>query len=940
MVGALVAALAATAPAASVALASAADQSVAYQLNAAHDGHISDAALATPLAQAWSVTLPGAISYPVIANGEVFVTAADKTLYALSQATGATVWSHAVGGTFNWSGLAYDRGQVFVVNSSGLLTAFDPATGSTAWSKQLPGQFFFSSAPTAANGIVYVGGSGVGGTLYAVRERDGRLLWTQSVANGDQSSPAVDSQAVYVSYACQQAYAFARAIGTLLWHHDGPCEGGGGKTPIVAGATVFIRDGLGDLMLSASIGSVLGAFNADPVPAVANDVAFMLNGSTLTAISNGGQGSTAWQFTGDGHLDTGPLVVGGLVFVGSSAGELYALDAGAGTTSWSTNVGTAIPGPDEQNVSQPLTGLGASNGTLVVPAGSQLIAYRTAGAITVPPANQSPPTIDAVPQVGQIAAADVGIWSGLPSAYAYQWELCDNAGANCADIAGATGASFTPTAPDTGSTLRVKVVATNGQGSSAPVESAATAVILEAAPVNLTVPTITGVAKVDEELTADHGTWSGNPSSFAYQWRRCNTGPPLSCADIAGANDSAYTAVLADLGQELEVRVTATNAGGDSDPADSAPTDAVLPAPPVNESLPTISGFPQEGELLSADPGQWSNQPTGYTYQWFSCDPVTFDCPDIPGATDPDYFVDTSDVGRYIGVEVIATNAGGDSDPADSDLTDPILPAAPVNLTAPRISGTAQVGQVLSVSKGTWSGSPTGYSYQWYTCDNALNLCNGIPAATGATYRISSADIGRRLIATVVATNTGGDSFEEPSNPTDPVVAGPPPPPALQLAPTISGNALQGQTLTAAPGVWSNSPTGYQYQWERCTSAGAGCANIAGASTSAYRLTAADVGRRLVVAVVAVNAGGHSAPAVSSPTSIVAGPPCHVPKVVGLTLARAKAKIRARHCTVGRITRSSSSRAKKGRILWQRPKAGRTLRNHGKVNLGVGRGRR
>lgn len=449
-----------------------------------------------------------------------------------------------------------------------------------------------------------------------------------------------------------------------------------------------------------------------------------------------------------------------------------------------------------------------------------------------------------------------------------------------------------------------------------------------------------------EELTADPGTWSGNPTSFGYQWRRCDTGSPLSCADIAGATDSAYTAVADDVGHKLEVRVTATNAGGDSDPADSAPTDAVLPAPPVNESPPTISGFPQEGEILTADPGQWSNAPTDYAYQWFSCDPVTFDCPDIAGATDQDYVIEIADVGRYIGVEVIATNTGGDSDPADSDLTDLVLPAAPVNLTSPRISGTAQAGQVLSVSKGTWSGSPTGYSYQWYTCDNALNFCNFIPAATGASYRISPADIGRRLIATVVATNAGGDSFEEPSNPTDSVVAAPPPrppPPALptiQLAPTISGNARQGQTLMAAPGTWSNSPTAYEYQWERCTSAGTACANIAGASAGAYRLTAADVGRRLVVAVVAVNAGGHSAPAVSTPTSIVAGPTCHVPRVVGLTLTRAKARIRARHCTVGRITRRASSRAKKGRVLWQRPKAGRTLPNHGKVNLGVGKGRR
>src|SRR5262249_20279773 len=95
------------------------DQSTAYQSDPAHDGHIADAGLSAPLSQAWSVTLPGAVSYPLIVNGMVFVTAADQKLYALNQATGSTVWSHSVGGTYAWSGLAYDRGQVFVLNTGG-----------------------------------------------------------------------------------------------------------------------------------------------------------------------------------------------------------------------------------------------------------------------------------------------------------------------------------------------------------------------------------------------------------------------------------------------------------------------------------------------------------------------------------------------------------------------------------------------------------------------------------------------------------------------------------------------------------------------------------------------------------------------------------------------------------------------------------------------------
>jgi beta-lactam-binding protein with PASTA domain len=62
--------------------------------------------------------------------------------------------------------------------------------------------------------------------------------------------------------------------------------------------------------------------------------------------------------------------------------------------------------------------------------------------------------------------------------------------------------------------------------------------------------------------------------------------------------------------------------------------------------------------------------------------------------------------------------------------------------------------------------------------------------------------------------------------------------------------------------------------------------------------------------------------------------------VVGLKLKKAKARIRRRHCRVGKITRKTSSLRKKGRVLAQRPRAGRTLRRGAKVNLKVGKGPR
>ncbi len=62
--------------------------------------------------------------------------------------------------------------------------------------------------------------------------------------------------------------------------------------------------------------------------------------------------------------------------------------------------------------------------------------------------------------------------------------------------------------------------------------------------------------------------------------------------------------------------------------------------------------------------------------------------------------------------------------------------------------------------------------------------------------------------------------------------------------------------------------------------------------------------------------------------------------MVGLTLVRAKAKIRTAHCRTGKVTRKVSSRRKKNHVLAQRPRPGRRLANGARVSLTVGKGPR
>jgi hypothetical protein len=89
--------------------------------------------------------------------------------------------------------------------------------------------------------------------------------------------------------------------------------------------------------------------------------------------------------------------------------------------------------------------------------------------------------------------------------------------------------------------------------------------------------------------------------------------------------------------------------------------------------------------------------------------------------------------------------------------------------------------------------------------------------------------------------------------------------PANTAAPTISGTAQMGQTLTAAPGTWLTFPAGYTYQWQRCDSTGAACVAIAGATSTTYVVASDDVGSTLTVAVEAQNTYGGAAARLGSP---------------------------------------------------------------------------
>jgi hypothetical protein len=211
-------------------------------------------------------------------------------------------------------------------------------------------------------------------------------------------------------------------------------------------------------------------------------------------------------------------------------------------------------------------------------------------ATAAPPANTAPPTITGTPQVGQTLTAANGTWTNSPTSFTYQWVRCNAGGNSCAPVANGTNRTYTLVGADAGRTVRVRVTATNPDGSTTA-ESAQTMVITPATstegPRNTEPPTITGVPKVGQELTVNEGSWTANPTSYGYQWQRCDADVVI-CSNVVGASGKTYGVRLADLGFRLRVQVTARNARG-STTATSARTAVVTPTVAITNKRPTLT---------------------------------------------------------------------------------------------------------------------------------------------------------------------------------------------------------------------------------------------------------------------------------------------------------------------------------------------------------------
>jgi hypothetical protein len=206
-------------------------------------------------------------------------------------------------------------------------------------------------------------------------------------------------------------------------------------------------------------------------------------------------------------------------------------------------------------------------------------------------------------------------------------------------------------------------------------------------PSNITVPTIAGDLSVNGTLSTTGGTWSSNPDTLAYQWKRTGT-------DITGADDSFYEVTADDVGSTLTVTVTATNAFGTAS-ATSVATSTVAGVAPANTVDPAISGGsdpPVVGETLSSSTGTWTGTPIPvFTYQWKAGGV------NITGATNSTYLLTTAEEGDTITCAVTATNSAGNATDTTA-ATSAVVAATPATVTLTNLSVNPVSSTTASIS--------------------------------------------------------------------------------------------------------------------------------------------------------------------------------------------------------------------------------------------------
>ncbi len=530
---------------------------------------------------------------------------------------------------------------------------------------------------------------------------------------------------------------------------------------------------------------------------------------------------------------------------------------------------------------------------------------------------------------GVAGAESVGI-SGTPQVFdtltaapvsatspTYAWYTCASSGT----IGSGSGASAPSTSTctndaDTSTTYAVaqsdyqnyvSVIMTDGSTS----YWATTSQVQEPAPSVVSNPTLSVSVTSNNNVVGESAVLTGtafnpvaNQTGTSYQWYRCSASAQIptsttlasGCNSISGATSSQYVFTTYDYGYWVLAQETATNAAGSATVYSASTTAAIGGTAPTNPTGQALGAMGSLSVALS-NFGSWTANPapTSYTVTWYRCNMTSTSsagttlpsgCSSIasgttyPASTTPSTVVYTyasSDIGDFLlaGIQAyngLTTNVTGYT----ASTTAKVVAVAPSMTTTPVMTGTAAVGDTLTVTAGMWSGLPTpSISFAWWLCSSNPSQTSGFsqvgasePSAmssagctssgTSTTSSYAPTTVGDYVIAQVIATNSANveSYFTAQAGPLSSASFGTG---TVTIAAGNNGSYTSSVSFTGG----TTQPT-LAYIWEDCTgtvsqqtspqsSNTTGCSTATGltAAASTYATVSADMSKNLDLVVKA-----------------------------------------------------------------------------------------
>jgi hypothetical protein len=337
--------------------------------------------------------------------------------------------------------------------------------------------------------------------------------------------------------------------------------------------------------------------------------------------------------------------------------------------------------------------------------------------------------------------------------------------------------------------------------------------------INISNPSISGIAEVGEVMSADVGVWDSG-TTFAYQWNRVSG---TSTSLISGATQSSYTLDASDLGQTVTVTVIGSNSGA-SAIRTSAASATIQKGTQRTSAQPKIAGSLAVGQNVSVDVTEFKIGST-FTFEWF------VDNVSVTSPTAGQLRLEGANLGKKLSLKVTADLAGYKPYIVSIDAKDPIAPGTFVAKATPTITGLIKALETVKVTPGTWD-EGVALTYQWAIDGQSVD------AAIAETFKLPRESVGKTVTVTVTGSKLGyvTESITSIGIAVAPLTF------VKAPIPTIKGTAVVGKKLTAYIGTWDDG-TSITYQWKRNGVA------IKGATRGTYVLTKADLGKLITIAI-------------------------------------------------------------------------------------------